>query len=242
MDVAVDYALQFAHAATAIVNAGTVQDAVEAIREIYNLDHATYHHQPLGGKGPEAPYVKSTYPAEWLTRYLLCGYIHVDPVVLAGFSRLLPFDWHAIEWTEKAKDFMLDAFAHGLGGNGYSVPLIDKRVRRALFSINSRMPRPKWESFIAACAVEFAKLGMMLHRRVIAELYGSADPLPNLSSRELECLAWSAQGLEVKEVAIQIGISEHTVRTHLKGARHKLGDGALSQTIARAIRLRLVEP
>lgn len=242
MTTAVEDSDKYAAASAVVDAARSVQEAVEAIRDIYGLDHATYHHQPIGGSGPEAPYVKSTYPAEWLTRYLLNGYIRVDPVVLAGFSRMLPFDWQDVEWTQNAKAFMLDAFAHGLGGNGYSVPLIDKRTRRALFSVNSQMPQPAWQDFIAANAAQFAELGQRMHRRVIEELYASADPLPQLKPREIEVLAWAAQGLEAKEIARKMGISVHTAQDYQKSARSKLRCETMAHAVAEAIRLGIIMP
>lgn len=223
-------------------DAPSIQEAVEAVRDHYGLDHVTYHHQPIGSIGPAAPYVKSTYPDEWLSQYLRNGYIHVDPVVLAGFSRMLPFDWSDVKWTEDANEFMTDALEHGLGGNGYSVPLIDKRVRRALFSINSRMPQSQWSEFTREHASTLAEIGTILHRRLVSERYPNDDALPRLNPREIECLSWTAQGLTAKEIARQINVTENTAATYIKSARLKLNCGTLAQAVAKAIQIGLVTP
>lgn len=231
----------FAVSFDAVVDAASVEEAVVAIRDKYGLDHVTYHHARTIGD-IDAPYVKSTYPAEWLARYLLRGYLRVDPVVLQGFSRQLPFDWRELTLTPDAHDLMVDAIAHGLGGNGYSIPVVDKLVRRALFSINSSMPVEQWDAFIALHAANLAELAMRIHRKAVVELYGETDPMPQLGPRELECLTWEARGKDYKAIAQILSISEHTVRDYLKMVRLRLDCATLTQAVAKAIRLNLIKP
>jgi DNA-binding CsgD family transcriptional regulator len=223
----------------AVVRAGSVEKAVVLIRDNYGLDHATYHHARIIGD-IDAPYVKSTYPAQWLARYLLRGYLHVDPVVREGFSRQLPFDWRELTMTRDAHDLMLDALAHGLGGFGYSIPLVDKQVRRALFSINSGMPADEWDTFIKRHARGLAELAARIHRMAISELYGGRDPVPQLGPRELECLTWAARGKDYKAIAQILSISENTVRDYLKTARLRLDGATIAQAVAKAIKLQLI--
>ena len=50
--------------------------------------------RPKLGASPSAdPYIRLTYPASWIKRYLQMGYVDIDPVVREGFLRTLPFDW-----------------------------------------------------------------------------------------------------------------------------------------------------
>lgn len=226
----------------AVESAATVEDAVAAIRDLLKIDNATYHLAQTIGGNVDAPYVKSTYPATWLTRYLLRGYVRVDPVVKEGFSRQLPFDWRELTLTSDAMELMRDSQEHGLGGNGYSIPVVDKRGRRALFSLNSRMSGDDWTAFTQGSSAELAEIAQKVHRKAIVELHGETDPLPQLGPRELECLTWTAQGKESKDIAVIVGISEHTVRDYLKTARYKLDCSNLPQAVAKAIRLRLINP
>lgn len=232
----------YAAAFDAVSRAATVEEAVFAIRDIYGLDHTTYHFSRVVGGLLDAPYVKSTYPAEWLTRYLLRDYIRVDPVVIEGFSRMLPFDWRELALTEKAMDLFQDFQSHGLGGHGYSVPLIDKVARRALFSIASVRPDDEWDSFVRAEAPGLAELAFKVHRIAILEIHGEIDPVPDLTRRELECLVWAAQGKDQKSIGAILGISEHTVRNYMDVARLKLDCATTTQAVAKAIKLRLINP
>jgi DNA-binding CsgD family transcriptional regulator len=56
-----------------------------------------------------------------------------------------------------------------------------------------------------------------------------------LSPRELECLAWAAQGKTYTAIGKILGISFATVKTNLDTARHKLGAVNLPHAVALAI-------
>jgi DNA-binding NarL/FixJ family response regulator len=71
-----------------------------------------------------------------------------------------------------------------------------------------------------------------------AEKRGDAAPL---SRREKEILQKVAYGATTKEVAHDLGISPHTVKTHLERIFEKLGANDRAQAVAIAIRTGLVE-
>lgn len=66
-------------------------------------------------------------------------------------------------------------------------------------------------------------------------------PEAPLSPRETEILQKVAWGATTKEVAHQLGISAHTVKTHLERIYDKLGANDRAQAVAIAIRLGLVD-
>ena len=70
-----------------------------------------------------------------------------------------------------------------------------------------------------------------------------ADHRPEapLSKREIEILQRVAYGATTKEVADQLGISPHTVKTHLERIFEKLGANDRAQAVAIAIRQGIVE-
>ncbi len=57
-----------------------------------------------------------------------------------------------------------------------------------------------------------------------------------LTARELECLAWAAQGKSEWEMSRILGISEHTAEKHLINARVKLGAVNRVHAVAMALR------
>jgi DNA-binding NarL/FixJ family response regulator len=65
--------------------------------------------------------------------------------------------------------------------------------------------------------------------------------IPGLSAREKEILQKVAYGATTKEVAHDLGISPHTVKTHLERIFEKLGANDRAQAVAIAIRGGIVE-
>lgn len=224
-----------------VENAGSVQDALQIFQLAYGADFATYHLALTIVDIIDTPYVRTTYNAAWISRYLLRDYVKIDPVLREGLVRQLPFDWREVDIPHAAHEFLLDAQDHGVGANGYSVPIVDKS-RRALLSLNSQQAGDEWSATVAQYREEWLELAFLIHHKAIFELYGEHDPIPQLSARETECLHWRALGKDSVDIAVLLKLSEHTTRAYLKSARNKLGGGSITYTIARAIQLRLIHP
>ncbi|CDM60263.1 MULTISPECIES: LuxR family transcriptional regulator [Rhizobium] len=233
---------KFERAFNEIRAASNVDAAIRSLQTAYDVDHVTYHLAQTISHRVDAPFVRTTYPDAWVSRYLLNGYVKIDPVVREGFLRQLPFDWSEVEPTLEAYALLVDAQKHGLGGNGYSIPVADKARRRSLFSINSGLPAHKWQELIASYRDEWTELANLIHSKAVLELYGEHDPVPPLSPREIECLHWTALGKDYKSIALILEISEHTTRDYLKTARFKLGCPTLSAATTKAVQLRVINP
>ncbi|PZM12951.1 helix-turn-helix transcriptional regulator [Rhizobium tubonense] len=233
--------MDFEDLVLAVADAPSVFDALRILGAAYGIDFLTYHLALTVADVVDTPYVRTTYPDLWIARYLIRGYAKIDPVLREGLVRQLPFDWREVEVPQGAHEFLLDAQAHGLGPNGYSIPIVDKK-RRALFSLNSSKPPAKWTAVVERFRHEWMKLAFLIHKKAIFELHGEHDPVPQLARRELECLHWTALGKTSKEIADILGLSEHTTSRYLTSARHKLGSGPIASTVALAIQLRLINP
>jgi DNA-binding NarL/FixJ family response regulator len=62
-------------------------------------------------------------------------------------------------------------------------------------------------------------------------------PPPHLSPREIEVLAWAAQGATSAQIAQKLCISERTVTTHLSRIYKKLAVRGRAAAVAKAIEL-----
>ena len=62
-----------------------------------------------------------------------------------------------------------------------------------------------------------------------------------LTGREAEVLRLIARGCTYAEVAEQLGMSAHTVGSHIKNAYRKLGVHCAAAAVMRAVQLRLLE-
>ena len=218
-----------------------VQTALERIKELYGLHHIVFHMGQTTVASTDSPFVRTTYPDVWVSRYFLKQYVDVDPVVREGFSRQLPFDWRELTLTPDTMVMMVDAVQHGVGPYGYSVPIVDRTARRSLFSINSTLEEDAWDEFVKTHNEKIQEIAYQVHRKALEELFGELDPMPQLGPREIECLTWTARGKDYLAIAQILSISGHTARGYLKSARFKLECATLSQAVAKAITLKLIE-
>jgi two-component system, NarL family, response regulator YdfI len=80
--------------------------------------------------------------------------------------------------------------------------------------------------------------------RVLSQSGGSGTTIPvqsDLTERELEVLRAVAQGERSKEIAINLGISERTVKAHLASIYNRLGVDSRAAAIAVASRRGLID-
>jgi DNA-binding CsgD family transcriptional regulator len=61
-----------------------------------------------------------------------------------------------------------------------------------------------------------------------------------LTGREREVLLLLAQGLQLDEIAVRLGIGTETVRTHVRKASERLGAANRTHAVAIAIRRKLI--
>lgn len=227
-------------AAFAIIDeASDIQETVQKLRDFFGVDHLVYHSSKLGTSPSADPYIRLTYPASWIKRYLQMGYVDVDPVLREGFLRALPFDWSELKVeTAREMEFLGDALAHGVGPRGFSIPVRSKYGHRGLVSLSSSGQQEDWARFCQQDLSVLIEVANRLHRRVIKEVFG--EDHPHLTDRELECLRWVAMGKDAGTIAEILDISPHTTRDYLKSARFKLDCVSSAQAVSKAVKLGLL--
>jgi DNA-binding NarL/FixJ family response regulator len=100
-----------------------------------------------------------------------------------------------------------------------------------------------------AAAVEAAAAGLVVLPAdaltdVPATRVGAAAahraPTESLSPREVQVLALLAEGLVNKQIAARLGISRHTVKTHLAALFHKLGVSTRAEAVVAGARAGMI--
>ena len=81
--------------------------------------------------------------------------------------------------------------------------------------------------------------GLMRSHRV-GESSSEESLIDPLTAREKEVLQLMAQGLANKQIALSLGISEHTVKFHLSSLYAKLGISSRTEAVKRGIELGLI--
>jgi DNA-binding CsgD family transcriptional regulator len=220
----------------------TVQSAIQRIADVYQVDYVTLHLFRSGEDAQNKPYVRTNYPDSWVSRYLLNDYVRIDPVLHMAEQVAGPFCWSTITPEGDQIEMMEQAAKYGLGQTGFSVRHVDAIGRRSVLSFNARDARggKTWEPHLAEMREGLIQLAHQLHHMALDEIYVDGNALPQLTPREIECLMWTAKGKAHTDIAVILGLSEHTIRGYLKDARMKLDCVTLAQAVSKASALGLI--
>lgn len=201
---------------------------------------------PLGYARSKQPrdivLVRTNYPDAWISHYLLNDYVRIDPVLQMAENTAGPFCWSTIKPQSHQLEMMEQAAFHGVGQTGFSLRHVDAIGRRSILSFNAQTANDgeTWVSYLEQERDGLISLSHKIHHMALAEIYDQDEVLPRLSPRELECLKWTVEGKAHTDIAIILGLSEHTVRGYLKDARRKLESVTLAQAVSKASSLGLI--
>lgn len=226
----------------AIIDEPSIERGLRLVCEGLRVQHATYHLAQNIGANSDLPFIRTTYPPEWVGRYLMKSYRRVDPVFKTAYGSTEPFLWSQLKNDDpEIMEFFADVEAHGIGNCGYTIPIVGNSGRRAIFSIASQDDPADWALRIESIAQTLGELALIFHGKALTEIHGGEN-IPSLSPREIQCLYWSTQGKDAGTISDILELSEHTVRDYLKSARLKLGCATIAQAVYEATRLGLIHP
>ncbi len=206
---------------------------VVQLRDKLQIDHMTYHW--VDGAGDQ--YGFTTYSDAWDERYRDRNYHRIDPVILGCFQRFHAVDWKQLNWSGKAvKAFLQDAQEHGVGNQGYSIPLRGPGGQFALFTVNNSCDDIAWQAFVETYGRDLILVAHFLNRKALEfAKERQPDNMRGLSPREIDAMTLLALGYSRAQVAHSLSISEHTLRAYIESARSKLGAQNTTHAIATAL-------
>ncbi|WP_420557132.1 helix-turn-helix transcriptional regulator [Roseovarius sp.] len=210
-----------------------LQDVAIRLRDLFHIDHLVYHWVSAAGD----QYGCGTYDPAWVARYVEKDYLRIDPVIKGCYQRFHPVDWKRLDWSGKpAQAFLKEALEHGLGNQGYSIPLRGPNGQFALFTVNHRCDDDAWAAFTESRRRELILCAHTFNQKAL-EFEPDRAPAParQLSPREVDALTLLALGYGRAQVADTLSISEHTLRVYIESARFKLGAINTVHAVARAI-------
>ena len=214
-------------------NLDQLRDEVLALRGIYDVDQLTYHWINPGGED----FAATTYSPEWVQRYIEQDYARIDPVVLGCFRRFNPVDWKQLDWSSKtSRNFLAEAIAHGVGNQGFSVPIRGPSGQFALFTVSSRCDDDAWARYTDEHVRELILVAHFVNQKAL-EISNGTDrhQMPVLSPREADTMTLLAMGYSRAQAAESLAISEHTLRVYIESARFKLGAANTTHAVAKAL-------
>jgi DNA-binding CsgD family transcriptional regulator len=176
-----------------------------------------------------------TYSKEWTLRYFLRQYVNTDPVIAHGRNAVLPFDWEILsDGNPSALAFFADAANHGVGRNGLSIPVRNRKGIFSLVSFSSDYSRVEWEQYKAQNMAKLQLLSCLIDSAANINFKLPTPPV-KLSRREEQCLIWAARGKTYQEIGEILDLTFGSVKTHLDSARRKLHCMNLTHAAAVAV-------
>jgi LuxR family transcriptional regulator, quorum-sensing system regulator CinR len=228
--------------ATATSDLGSIHQIIQDICACSTVKNATYHMITSTNSGLSVPFVKTTYPQEWISYYLLNNLMAVDPIVSHGQDAKGPFFWAELPVSNSASRMMKKAHEFGLSLDGYTVPTVDVGPYRGLFSLcpEQNADPMEWRAFVDRNKADIEKIAYKIHSLARVQIDPYEGYAKALSRREVECLQLIAGGKTHTEMAAILGISEHTVRSYCRALRLKLNCSTLAQAVAKACALGII--
>jgi LuxR family transcriptional regulator, quorum-sensing system regulator RaiR len=210
-----------------------LQAIIVALRDAFAIDHMIYHWVDSAGD----QYGCGTYSDEWVERYLAQSYLRVDPVIIGCFQRFHPVNWKRLDWSGKpARGFLADALRHGVGNQGYSIPIRGPNGQFALFTISHNCDDETWAAFTESRSRDLILIAHFFNRKALDfEPERQPEQSRALSPREVDAMTLLAMGYSRAQVAETLTISENTLRVYIESARFKLGALNTTHAVARAV-------
>ena len=183
----------------------------------------------------------SGYPMSWQQLYLERGYVQIDPTVAHCQTTDATLVWseHIFRGAQ-SMGMLEEARRYGLG-HGISVPIHEMHGVKSMVSLARDKPfesQAEEEELIRSGKL-LANCAHFAYRKLLkGDMSRRVEE--NLTARETECLRWVAVGKTAAEIGVIMGLSEHTVITHLRSVMFKLDVKSRPQAVAVAFRLGLI--
>ncbi|WP_127523929.1 helix-turn-helix transcriptional regulator [Mesorhizobium sp. Z1-4] len=214
----------------------------------HGFDAYSFAVETINNVDQNGNFVVCDYDMKLIGDYVRDGWMQMCPTIDETAAGKVPFDYVAflhrcpqnasVRWQK----FMLKAFDVR---HAWLVPLSTVSVNKGV-TVYLRGRGAKTAEFFASTRHEIHLLASYLMQALdgahgISGGNGHERQLrPDISSREIDCLHWAARGKSNREIGDILGVSENTVRFHLKNAFRKLDVTSRSQAVSEALRAGLI--
>jgi LuxR family transcriptional regulator, quorum-sensing system regulator CviR len=233
--------LELIHASLSCATEEGFRKLMAGVKNLVSFDYAACLMGRKSGKNAVVSYelINVSYPDEWLYHYVENNYHLIDPIVKENFTNYSLQYWQDTykkrgtpkKFVKGAEDFNLR--------KGYSIGQTNLTLTEgSLFSF-------------AGDSIEHTARTEVVLRRIIPHLHRAFNQLLNkeekktrpvsLTGREREILLWLKEGKSTWDVSRILGISQDTVKFHLKNIYHKLNTTNRSHAIAVALGNKLID-
>jgi LuxR family quorum sensing-dependent transcriptional regulator len=184
--------------------------------------------------------IVSNWPPDMVTAYDELGFLLKSPVIKALRASTKPVFWEASMADPASANYpgpeYYELFARFGVSMGIIIPVQQASGQRGAVALSGNRDLPTEPELM-----EISYYANLIFSR-IAEIGNSEQEQENvLSTRERECLQWTASGKTSQEIAAILDLSEHTVNHYLSAACQKLGAVNRAHAVAKSIRSGLLD-
>lgn len=233
-----DDARRFAEVVRKLTSPDDLNRVVEEICREIGFRRFGYGHHYDHNVGITEAFFHHNYPENWSEPFIARNYYLNDPVVRACRGGV-PYHWaklpQILSLTEIEQELMAAAKGEDVR-DGFTIPIDDAEGYGASFNFvtPSKKRRLKEGDYLMATligrvAFEAARL-MHLDETVSVE-----DDRPRLSQRQRDCLVLAAQGKTDWEISRILGISQETVKLHIRATRERYHANKRMSVVIRAL-------
>ena len=226
-----------------------LRGVIGRVSERLGFPHYVYRGRFPGFQRDPAEICMDGFPPAWRIQSVEGGVdARTYPIRRHALNSVRPILWH--EFLPDHPQYQHDLRKHGLV-TGLTCPLHAPHGECSSISFATGRTGPVAERQARAALAESQLLVCFAHgaaKRIVEREQRRSVPSPRpaqpprLSSREWECLRWTATGRRTGDIGGLLGITERTVTFHLANARRKLGAVNTRHAVSKAITLGLVEP
>lgn len=166
-----------------------------------------------------------------------------DPVLMRLKTMSRPFVYDQETYVaSRAGDLWEEQAAFGYH-TGISMALHMADGRHFLLGVDRSTPLPASGDLVMRMMADLQLLAVYAQEAAVRVLLPREEPrgpVPHLTPREREVLAWTREGKSAWAVGQILAMSEHTVNYHLRNVMRKLGVASKHTAILRALSLGLI--
>ena len=152
--------------ADALLEASTFPDLVDLLRqfaEAIGVTHCTLHVVRETPTSSFSTRALTTYPEDWVSRYVERRYFTVDPVYRESLTCDNGYFWEDLDVSNpQVRAFCQDARAHGVGPAGYTLPIITERGDKIAISVSAADDREGLRATIRHYEADLLTVGFSL--------------------------------------------------------------------------------
>lgn len=174
------------------------------LSDVLGVSHTTLH---VISEAPSTNFttrVLTTYPKEWIERYVDRRYFLLDPVGRICLKADHGFFWSEIDRSAPSLiTFWADAAAHGVGPSGYTIPITTERGDKLAISVCSGEEEEPFRDRVHHCESDIFSLSIFLSDAFCRLASENRPNSFNPTDDQLTILRAVAMGVDEAELAAQ---------------------------------------